>query len=285
MTSIAVIILTFNEEANISYALDSVNEWANEIYVLDSFSTDNTVQIVNGYGIKVFENEFQDFGKQRNYALEHLPIQSEWVFFLDADEWLPGTLKNEINNLIADNPKENGFYIKWRLMWMGRWVRRGYYPTWVLRLFRYGKASCGDRGISEHLIIDGEIAYLENDFIHEDRKGVADWTNKHNDYSSREARELLRDRDTGSFQDINADLFGTQAQRKLWVRYKIWERLPLLVRPFLYFFYRYILRGGFLDGRAGFIFHFLQGLWYPMLISIKYLELRSLEASSRERTD
>lgn len=280
MNSVVVIILTFNEEANISYALDSVKEWANEIYVLDSYSTDKTVQLVKEYGIKVFENEFEDFGKQRNYALENLPINSEWVFFLDADEWLPELLKNEIDELIEGNPIENGFYLKWRLMWMGSWVRRGYYPTWVLRLFRYGKAICGDRSVSEHLIIDGETAYLENDFIHEDRKGVADWISKHNDYSSREAKELIRNRDDINYKDINADLFGTQAQRKLWVRYKVWERLPLLVRPFLYFFYRYFLRGGFLDGRAGFTYNFLQGLWFPMLTSIKYLELKRLDPST-----
>lgn len=272
--ALAVVILTYNEEANIAQALDSVVRWADEIHIVDSLSTDRTVEIARQYGSHISQNTFVDFAKQRNHALEQLPIRSEWVFFLDADEWLPDALKQEIRALIASCPRENGFYIKRRLIWMGRWIRRGYYPSWILRLFRHGKARCEDRAVNEHLIVDGPTGRLRNDFIHEDRKGVTDWIAKHNRYATAESQELFSTRSAPNYREIDARLFSTQAQRKRWLRYKVWNRLPPLIRPFFYFFYRYILAGGFLDGREALAYHFLQGLWFPMLVDIKYLELK-----------
>jgi glycosyltransferase involved in cell wall biosynthesis len=272
--TLAVVILTFNEESNIAQALDSVAGWPNEIFILDSLSTDRTVEIARQYGCHIAQNKFENYAKQRNYALDHLPIHSEWVFFLDADERLPDALKQEISALIAKSPAENGFYIKWRLIWMGRWIRRGYYPSWILRLFRFGKGRCEDRAINEHLIVNGATGRLRNDFIHEDRKGVTEWIVKHNGYAAREAQELLNTRFAPGYREIDARLFGTQAQRKRWLRRNVWNRLPPLIRPFFYFFYRYILAGGFLDGKEAFVYHFLQALWFPMLIDIKYLEMK-----------
>src|SRR6185312_15735028 len=158
--SVAVVILTYNEEANIAQALASVTGWADEIHILDSLSTDRTLEIARRYDCQISQNRFIDYAKQRNHALQHLPIRSEWVFFLDADEWMPEALKREISALVASCPSENGFHVKRRLIWMGRWIRRGYYPTWVLRLFRYGKARCEDRAINEHLIVDGATGRL-----------------------------------------------------------------------------------------------------------------------------
>lgn len=276
----AVVILTHNEEANITQALASVVGWADEIHILDSLSTDRTVEIARQYGAHISQNTFENYAKQRNHALEHLSIRSEWVLFLDADEWLPDALKQEISTLIAMSPEENGFYIKRRLIWMGRWIRRGYYPTWILRLFRYGKGRCEDRAVNEHLIVEGAMGHLHNDFVHEDRKGVTDWIAKHNGYATREAQELLNTRSVPGYQEIDARLFGTQAQRKRWLRQKVWNRLPPLIRPFCYFFYRYILRAAFLDGKEAFVYHFLQGLWFPLLIDIKYLELKARQVGS-----
>jgi glycosyltransferase involved in cell wall biosynthesis len=271
---LAVVILTFNEEKNLRHAINSVKGWADEIFVLDSYSTDQTLQIARELDCHVAQNAFQNHASQRNHALQHLPIRSEWVLFLDADEWLPDALKREISELIASSPPENGFYVKWRLIWMGRWIRHGYYPSWILRLFRYGKARCEDRAVNEHLIVEGTTGRLRNDFIHEDRKSVTDWIAKHNRYATTESQELFNARKALDYREIDARLFGTQAQRKRWLRHKLWNRLPPLIRPLFYFFYRYILAGGFLDGREAFAYHFLQGLWFPMLIDIKYLELK-----------
>jgi hypothetical protein len=128
--------------------------------------------------------------------------------------------------------------------------------------------------VNEHLIVEGKAGKLRNDFIHEDRKGVTEWTAKHNGYATQEAQEMFNSRTAQDYREIDVRLFGTQAQRKRWLRYKVWNRLPPLIRPFFYFFYRYVLQGGFLDGRAAFVFHFLQALWYPMLIDVKYLEMK-----------
>ena len=271
---IAIIVITFNEEKNIAQALGSVSGWANEIFVLDSLSTDRTLDIAGRFGCHIAVNNFENYSKQRNYALDHLPIRSEWVLFLDADEWLPDALKREISTLAASSPEENGFYIKWRMIWMGRWIRRGYYPSWILRLFRHGKGRYGERSVNEHALVEGKTGKLHNDFMHENRKGVTDWITKHNGYATREARELLNARSAPGHQEIDPSLFGTQAQRKRWLRQKVWNRLPPLIRPFFYFFYRYVLAGGFLDGKEAFIFHFLQALWFQVLIDVKYLEIK-----------
>jgi glycosyltransferase involved in cell wall biosynthesis len=270
---VAVVLLTYNEEANIDRALGSVSGWARQVCILDSFSTDATLEIAAHYPCVIKQHTFTDFASQRNYALIQLPIESEWILFLDADEWLPEPLKDEIASLLRGTPPHDGYYLKWRLMWMGTWIRRGYYPTWILRLFRRGRARCEDRRVNEHIVVDGTVGRLHNDFVHEDRKSLSDWIRKHDDYARREAEELIR-RGAGDVHAIPARLSRSQAERKRWIRERVWNRLPPLVRPWLYFAYRYLLAGGFLDGRMAFSYHFLQALWFPMLIDIRYLELK-----------
>lgn len=270
---VTVIILTYNEEPNLPQALRSLAGWAEQVIVLDSYSTDRTVEIAKEFGCEVYQQPFEDYARQRNHALT-VRIRNDWVLFLDADEWLPEDLKFEIAEVIARNPPQNGFYIKRRFIWMGRWIRRGYYPTWILRLFRRGKGRCEERGVNEHMIVEPPVGWLEHDFIHEDRKELADWIAKHVRYARREAEELLK-RDSGVVQrEIEARFFGTQAERKRWLRHHVWERLPPFARPWLYFVHRYLLRGGFLDGKAAFVFHFLQALWFPLLVDAFCLQAR-----------
>lgn len=270
---LTVIILTYNEEPNLPQALRSVCGWAQQVIVLDSFSTDRTVEIAREFGAEVHQHRFEDYARQRNHALT-LPIRSEWILFLDADEWVTPELQLEIAEAIDRNPNEDGFYIKRRFIWMGRWIRRGYYPTWILRLARLGRVRCEERQVNEHLIVDGAVGYLEHDFIHEDRKDLSDWLAKHVRYARREADELIKREQRVTQEEIDARLFGTQAQRKRWLRRHVWERLPPFVRPWLFFFYRYVLRGGFLDGRAAFVYHFLHALWFMTLIDAFWFEQR-----------
>jgi glycosyltransferase involved in cell wall biosynthesis len=271
---VAVIILTFNEEANLAQAVRSVTGWADQVFVLDSISTDATVDIARRSGCHTIQHRFENYATQRNFALDALPITSEWVLFLDADEWLPDPVKQEISALIARHPIENGFYINRRLIWMGQWIRRGYYPSWILRLFRLGEGRCEDRAVNEHIIVRGATGRLNHDFMHEDRKDITEWIAKHNAYATLEAVELLKRPVAADHQEIDARLFGAQSQRKRWLRAKVWNRLPPLIRPFAYFLYRYVLTGGFLDGTSAFMYHFLQALWFLMLVDIKYLELK-----------
>jgi glycosyltransferase involved in cell wall biosynthesis len=271
--TLAVIIMTYNEEENISQALSSVSGWANEIFILDSFSEDKTLEIAKHFDCHIVQNKFVDFSRQRNFALDNFEIKSEWILFLDADEWVLEDLKNEISECIASNPIENGYYLNRRFIWMGKWVKRGYYPIWTLRLFRYKFARCEDRAVNEHLIVQGATGYLKNDYMHEDQKSIGDWIIKHVDRARREAIELFNTRTLKGYQEIEVSLLGTQEQSKRWLRYRVWNKLPPLIRPFFYFIYRYVFLGGFLDGRNVFTYHFLQALWFPMLIDIFYLEM------------
>jgi glycosyltransferase involved in cell wall biosynthesis len=280
-TDVSVVILTFNEERNLPYALASVCDWARRVFVFDSFSTDRTLEIAREHGCVVWQHRFEDFSKQRNAALDMLPIDTEWVLFLDADEWLPAEFKDEVTRIVDSRPSENGFHCKRKLLWMGGWIRRGYYPVWILRLFRRGKGRCENRSVNEHLIVEGQTGVVQADFIHEDHNGVGRWVDKHNEYATREAHELRFGSRDG---EVPGNVLGTQTERKRWLRTHVWERLPPLVRPFAYFGYRYVVRGGFLDGRAGLTYHVMQGLWFPLLIDLKVLESEGEPKRSRSES-
>jgi len=267
-TDLTVIILTYNEEVNLPHALENVKDFAKKVVVLDSHSTDKTLEIAESYGAKVYTRTFDDFSRQRKYALEQIPHNTKWLFVLDADEILTQQLKEEIRKTISKSDKD-AFYIKRRFYWMGKWIRRGYYPTWLLRLGRTGSITCDDRPINEHLVCkSGNVGKLKEDFIDHNRKSLTDWISKHNHYSDREAYQLL------SLDDSKETykLWGTQYERKRWLRLKVWNKLPPLIRPFLYFSFRYVLCLGFLDGKKAFMYHFLHAFLYRILIDFKYLE-------------
>jgi len=277
MIDLTVIILTYNEEIHIERAINNVKGWCKYIYILDSGSTDKTITIAEQLGAKIFYRKFDNYANQRNYALNNLNIPTEWIFFLDADEYLTEELKEEIT-CILKNTRKNGFYIKRRFIFMGRWIKYGgYYPVKLLRLFRKGTAKV-IRNINEHIDVEGQVGELQNDFIDEQLKGLTHWIEKHNRYSTLEALELIdyEKRRKNKIDDSFGKLLGTAPQRKRWIREHIWNPLmPPLIRPFLYFIYRYIFKLGFLDGKEGFIFHFLHALWFHFLIDVKYLEIKN----------
>lgn len=270
---LTVVIITFNEEINLPHALENVKDFAAEVVILDSNSSDRTVEIAESYGARIYTRNFDNFSRQRKYALEEIPYFTEWLFVLDADELLTKSLKEEIRKTIGTTAKD-AFYIKRRFYWKGKWIKRGYYPTWLLRLGRTGKITCDDRPINEHLICrGGKTGKLTADFMDFNRKSIFDWIVKHNYYSDQEAQQLFLKEGAGA----SSTFWGSQYDRKRWIRYKIWNRLPPLLRPFLYFFYRYILRLGFLDGKKAFVYHFLHSFIYRILIDLKYLEIRWTE--------
>lgn len=275
---LSVIILTYNEEKNIEGCLKNMYGWANEIFIVDSYSNDKTLETANKFTEKIYQNRFESYARQRNWALNNLPITHDWVFFLDADEYLTEELKKEIEEVLPVTDYD-GFYIKRRFYFMGRWIRHGgYYPTWILRLFRKEKAVVV-RDINEYVDVKGKAGYLKYDFVDDNKKGIDEWIAKHNRYAAFEAKELLDRKMNKSENDKegNGDMrfFGNQAQRKRWIRQCIWNpMMPPLIRPFIYFIYRYFFRLGFLDGKEGFIYHFLQGLWFPFLIDVKYIEMK-----------
>ncbi|MBN8681334.1 MAG: glycosyltransferase family 2 protein [Chitinophagales bacterium] len=269
MNPVTVVILTFNESVNIRQAIGNTVSWAQAVFVLDSGSQDDTVEIAKSMGAQVFHRAFDNYAAQRNHAIKELPFATEWMLFLDADEYLTEALKAEISDLLAGQPEHQGYYLKRRFYFMGKWIRYGgYYPTWLLRLFRRDAAYC-EREINEHIRVKGTTGKLLNDFADNNQKDFTDWLNKHNKYATFEAEQLaLPSQNLGK-------LTGSQAERKQWIRERIWSTLlPPLIRPFFYFIYRYFIRLGFLDGKTGFIFHFMHALAYQFIIDVKYIEIK-----------
>lgn len=274
---ISVIILTYNEEKNIEACLKSLDGWAEDIFVVDSYSNDHTLEISRIFTDKIFQHPFENQAKQLNWALENLPINTEWVMRIDADEKVMPALRDELVDKLHTLENDiTGLYVKRRVYFMGRWIKHGgYYPTWLLRIWRKNKAYCEERWMDEHMkVVEGKVSFLESDIIDENRKDLHWWIGKHNSYATREAIDIFNlkygflDYDT-----IPSKLLGTQEQRKRWIKEKIYANMPLFVRPFLYFVYRYIIKLGFLDGREGLIWHVLQGFWYRFLVDAKIYEI------------
>ena len=269
INKLTVIILTYNESINILNSINSVLHWSDEIIILDSFSTDDTINKIDNLNIKIYKRKFDNYSNQRNFAINELDIKNNWILFLDADEYLTEELKNEITNELL-NPKFDGYYFRRRFYFMNKWIKwGGYYPTYILRLFKKEKGLF-QREVNEHVILNGNPGYLEHDFCDNNKKSFHEWFLKHLNYAKKEAADLYLQNKLSP--DIS--FWGSQADRKSWIRYKIWNKLPILIRPFIYFIYRYFFRLGILDGIRGFIFHFMHGLVYFLLMDIFYYEMK-----------
>ncbi len=272
VNNLSIIILTFNESLNITQAISNVKNISNNIIVLDSFSNDNTISLAENLGATVIFRKFDNYYNQRNFAINHPSVKTEWILFLDADEYLTEELKNEIS-IELKNPKFEGYFLKRRFYFMDKWIKwGGYYPTYILRLFKKDKGFF-QREVNEHMDLEGKAGYLKYDFCDNNKKSFNEWVIKHLNYAQREADDLYQKNNLPK----NISFWGSQADRKSWIRYKLWNKLPILIRPFIYFIYRYIFRLGFLDGLRGFIFHFMHGLVYFLLMDIYYFELKRIK--------
>lgn len=274
---ISVIVLTYNEEKNIRDCLENVYNWTGEIFIVDSFSTDKTIEIAKRYTDKIFQHPFENYAQQRNWAQENLPISYEWVFHLDADEYVTEELKEELRKLFKkDLSNIDGFLIKRKTIFMGRWVKYGgHYPSYHLRIFKKQKGRCEERLYDQHFIVKGKIQRLKNDIINTIGEDINLWVQRHNLWSTYEAEEYLKGKNRKL--QVKENLFNSFIEKKRWLRNRVYNRLPLFLRVFLYFFYRYFLRLGFLDGKEGLIFHFLQGFWYRLLVDIKIYKIKRFD--------
>jgi glycosyltransferase involved in cell wall biosynthesis len=279
---LSAVVLTLNEERNIEECLASIAELGTEVFVVDSGSADSTVEIATRLGAKVVTHPFEGHAKQWNWALRNLPIQTEWILALDADHRVTPELRASMTNVLQDGASVgiDGYYVCRRQVFRGKWIRHGgYYPKHLLKLLRRGKASCDDSELLDfRFYVPGTTAPLAGDLIednhNEDR--IAFWIAKHNHFSDLQAAEELRRRRTRETWTVEPAFFGSPDQRTLWFKER-WYRMPLGFRPFAYFFYRYFLRLGFLDGWQGFVFHFLQGFWYRLIVDLKMRELMDQE--------
>lgn len=286
---IAVIILTGNEQLHIGRCLDRIAPLVKEVFVVDCFSKDDTLQIAQGYdNVQILQHEWPagKYAEQFNWALENAPIQAKWVLRLDADEYLMPELVNELQEKLPTMAEDvTGVILKRRHIFMGQWMKHGIYPVKLLRLFVYRKAICERRLMDEHIqLLEGRYVEMEHDFCDENLNNLSWYCHKHVDYAIREAVDLL---------DIEYNLAGFaqtddekcicgQAEDKRRKKHK-YVRMPLFWRSFAYFVYRYIFRGGFLDGKEGFLFAFLQGWWYRTLVDAKVYEIKKACGSDKEK--
>jgi len=272
---VSVIIPVRQEAANLRRCLDCV-KWADEIFVVDSHSTDATAEIAAAHGAKVVQFDFNGtWPKKKNWALENLPFRNEWVFILDADEVLPPEAKPEFAKAIADAGEVAGYWINRRFRFMGKWLRHSYYPNWNLRLFRHSlgryeklteaDTQSGDNEVHEHVIVNGPIGRLRCEMDHYAFPSVEVFVEKHNRYSNWEARVSAERKLAGSDAQISSSTVGRRRKLK-----EFSQHLPF--RPLLRFLYIYVWQKGFLDGREGYYFARLHA-FYEFLSVAKTYEL------------
>ena len=279
---VSVLIPAKNEEANLPACLESLSR-ADEVFVVDSQSSDRSVEIAEQYGATVVQFHFDGrWPKKKNWSLENLPFRHKWVLIVDCDERIPPELWEEIEAAIQ-NSDYDGYYLNRKVFFLGTWIRHGgRYPDWNLRLFKHKKGryenlkteeirNTGDNEVHEHVILEGASGYLKNDMLHIDFRDIYHWLERHNRYSNWEARvylNLLNSKDESG--TIGASLLGNAVQRKRFLK-KMWVRLPF--KPTLRFILFYIIQLGFLDGKAGYIYGRLLSQ-YEYQIGVKVYELQ-----------
>ena len=267
--TVSVFIQTLNEEDNLPRCLEALS-FSDDIVVLDSFSSDRTKEIALAAGARFFQRTYDGRAANQNWAVENIVFKHPWVYYSDADEIVTPALRDEILAVVSDKSREDVVYrLRFKNMFMGSWNKRSsMYPTWVPRLFR-PEFIRWNRGANPVPIISGKEGLLREHFLHYSfNKGMAAWFDKHNKYSNYEAYETLKELDNGTLRF--GDFFSDSAAVRRQALKKLSFRLP--ARPLAKFFYMYFLRGGFLDGRAGFHYCFLQSV-YDYMISIKVKEL------------
>jgi glycosyltransferase involved in cell wall biosynthesis len=274
---LVAVILTYNEEKHLARCIDSLVGLVDDTFVVDCFSTDATVQIARAHNVQLLQREWINHSTQFNWALTKIPSDTDWVLRIDADEIVSSELWNEIKSSLASVDQDiDGIYLNRRMSFQGSLIRYGgVFPVRVLRLFRFGKGECENRWMDEHIKVLGATLNFNGEIIDDSLNTLTWWIDKHNNYSSREVIDLLNYEYKFMPSDSVAKLLGGgQVGFKRWIKENIYSNLPLGARAFAYFFYRYVIRFGFLDGQAGASFHFLQGFWYRYLVDLKLLEVR-----------
>ncbi|MDN3548754.1 exosortase Y [Mucilaginibacter aquaedulcis] len=274
----SVIILTYNEEQHLPRLLASINGLNAPLFILDSGSTDATLEIAKLAGATILMHKFVNHPMQWDYALRNFDIVTPWVICLDADQVVSSELMGMLNSFEKENPAEiNGIYVNRKNFFKGRWIRHGgYYPFYQLKIFRFG---IGHSDLNENMdhrfIVPGKkLTWKRGYLIEENLKenNISFWIDKHNRYSDLVAQEEVERLMHIRGQTLQPNLIGTPDERKAWFK-RLWWQLPRYVRPALYFSYRMIFQLGILEGRTGIIFHFLQAFWFRLVVDIKIEEL------------
>ncbi len=279
MHSIATIILTYNEEKHIARCIKNAQQFSNQIFLVDSFSTDSTIEIAEDLGAKVFQNKWENnYAKQFNWGLQNLPITSDWVFRLDADEYVTEDLLAELEAKFPSLPHEiSGVVFERKMYFLDTLMTKGMVQMQMLRLFKYKQGFCEERWMDEHIVLTkGTSVQFEGYFVDHNLNTLGWWIEKHNKYAAREAVDLLNieyQLVKPLTEQAKAYALSDAAQSKRDKKQK-YAQMPLFWRAFLYFVYRYFFKLGFTQGKVGFLWHFLQGWWYRTLVDAKIYEVK-----------
>ena len=286
MREFSFVILAYNEEIHLPRLLKSIENLKAPVYILDSGSTDNTIKIADNFSATVKSNNFENHSKQWEYALKVFEINTPWTICLDADQVVLPELFRKLSDFKdSDIPREvNGIYFNRMNYFKGKWIKRGgYYPKYLLKMFRTGIGYADPNENMDHrFIVPGETIIWKDGYIKEENlkeNEISFWIDKHNRYSDLLAKEEVERRKGIRNQNVTPKLFGYPDQRTAYFK-KIWWKLPLIIRPFIYFLYRFVIRLGFLDGWQGWIFHFLQGFWFRFIVDVKIKERLKTESNT-----
>jgi glycosyltransferase involved in cell wall biosynthesis len=263
---LTVIILTFNEERNIKACLDSFSELDCHRFVVDSYSSDNTLSILGTYPVTIVQHSFENYSKQRNWAQANSPFSTPWVFHIDAGERMSPELVHWLKYVFKPADEPIGYLFSRRTIFFNQWIRHGgHYPNFHLRLYKSALGCCENKVYDQHFIASGITREIGNgiDIIDTVTDNLKSFTDSHARWAVFEAVEMVSQRMRAT--DLRP-LTGATRQRRRWMKNNVFQKAPRLLRPFLYFLYRYIIRLGFLDGRMGLVFHVLQGFWFRFLV-------------------
>ena len=279
MLDITVVILTYNEERHIERCIQSIKKYSDNIYIIDSYSTDNTIQICKSLNVNILQNKFINQSKQFTWALDNINFKTEWILRLDADEYLEDNLIIEIKNKLPNISKDIvGVNLKRKHIFMDKWIKfGGRYPLILLRLWRNGHGYIEDRWMDEHIMVEGgKTITFKNNFCDHNLNNLSFFINKHDWYAGKEVVDILlgnlkikNDKKKLSIKNTSLNV-----SLKRFMKESFYNKLPIGLGPLLYFLYRYIFLLGFLDGRVGLIYHFLQGFWYRFLVESKLVEYK-----------
>lgn len=274
MADLTAIILTKNEEKNIEKCILSIRGVAKRIVVIDSYSTDTTVELANKLGAEVYKHEFENYSKQFRYGVEKAQIKTKWVLRFDADERLTEKSAAELEQLLTENENTdvNGIIVRFEVNFMGKRLRHGgIYPFRKLLVFKNGIGHIEDRYMDEHIVLEeGRAVEMHHDSEHHDYKDLTYFIEKHNKYASREMQDYFEQKTRNKNDEACKLDFRARIKRK--IKYGIYYKLPMGMRAHLYYWYRYYFKLGFLDGKEGKIYAFMQAYWYRFLVDAKIYE-------------
>ncbi len=286
MIDVAVVVLTKNEEVNLPDCLESCKGFAKRVVVVDSGSTDRTVEIAKSYGADVYERPFENYARQFNWALDNTNIETKWTFRLDADERLTPALCAELEKLaeLHRDDDVNGVVMEAWLYFMGRKIKRGCRNKRKLMMFKTGIGRVEDRKMDEHTVLSRGVATAcKERFIHYDFKDMTHWINKMNWYATREMQdyiEFVDGKSAGIRKDDDSAISSTRRKK-----YGFYYKLPLFTRSWLLFVYFYVFKLGFLDGPEGFVYNYMYHRWYRCLVDAKIYEQRKTNRAFEETGD